>query len=148
MNQPTRGLPVRLHLLVQCLLGQMSLYFSWRQEGVRIDGGRHCFQFAAFPSVCTIIFLNEAGDCNVSKMLPCCCLCSSTVVDSLVGYQGEEHKRHQKAKTFLSSSLRIRAWPALLVSCTVLFHLILSEGWPHGLLSSHYMFLINGETGV
>lgn len=92
MNQPTRGLPARLHLLAQCLFGQMSIYFSWRQEGVRIDGGRHRFQFAAFPSVCTIGFLNEAGDCNVSEMLPCCCACSSAV-DSLVGHQGEENKR-------------------------------------------------------
>lgn len=84
----------------------------------------------------------------MSEMLPCCCAHSSAVVDSLVGHQGEKHKRCQKAKTFLSTSLRIRAWPALPVSCTVLFHFILSEGWPHGLFSSHYVFLINGETGV
>lgn len=93
------------------------------------------------------VFCIEAGDCNASEMLPCCCACSSAV-DSFVGHQGEEHKRCWKAKTLLSSSLRIRAWPALPISCTVLFHLILSEGRPHGLLSSHYVFLINGETGV
>lgn len=86
MNQPTRGLPACLHLLAQCLFGQMSIYFSWRQEGARIYGRRHRFQFAAFLSGCTIGFLNEAGDCNVSEMLCCCCACCSAVVDSLVGH--------------------------------------------------------------
>lgn len=71
MNQPTRGLPACLHLLAQCLFGQMSIYFSWRQEGARIDGRRHRFQVAALLSGCTIGFLNEAGFCNVSEMLPC-----------------------------------------------------------------------------
>lgn len=84
MNQPMRGLPACLHLLAQCLFGQMSIYFSWRQEGVQVDGGRHCLQFAAFLSVRTTGFLNEAGDCNMSEMLPCCCACSSVVVDSLM----------------------------------------------------------------
>lgn len=51
---------------------------------MRMDGGRHHFQFAAFLSVCTIFFLNEAGDCSVSEKLPCCCPCSA-VVDNLGG---------------------------------------------------------------
>lgn len=47
MNQPTRGLPACLDLLEQCLFGQMSIYFSWRDEGARADQGRHCVQHAA-----------------------------------------------------------------------------------------------------
>lgn len=36
----------------------------------------------------------------MSEMLPCCCA-GSAVVDSVVGHQGEEHKRCWKAKTLL-----------------------------------------------
>lgn len=73
MNQPTRGLPACLDLLEQCLFGQMSIYFSWREEGARADQGRHCVQHAAPRSLCTSSFLNGAGDCDVSKKLPCYC---------------------------------------------------------------------------
>lgn len=83
MNQPTRGLPACLDLLEQCLFGQMSIYFSWRDEGARADQGRHCVQHAASQSLCTIGFLNGAGDRNVSKTLPCCC--SSCGVGHFVG---------------------------------------------------------------
>lgn len=74
MNQPTRGLPARLHLLARCLFGQMSIYFSWRQEGVRMDGGRHHFQFAAFLSVCTISFWVKQGTVVCLRSCPAAAL--------------------------------------------------------------------------
>lgn len=96
MNQPTRGLPARLHLLAQCLFGQMSIYFSWRQEGVRMDGGIHHFQFAAFLSVCTIFFWMKR-DCSVSEKLPCCSPCFA-VVHNLGGTKKRSTKEVRKLK--------------------------------------------------
>lgn len=91
MNQPTRGLPACLDLLEQCLFGQMSIYFSWREEGARADQGRHCVQHAAPRSLCTSRFLNGAGDCDVSKN--CLAAALFVVLVTSWGHPGED-KRH------------------------------------------------------
>jgi len=83
MNQPTRGLPACLDLLEWCLFGQMSIYFSWRQEGARIDWEGHCIHHTASLPLCTTDLLNGAGHCKASKMQPCYTR-SPCVVDGFV----------------------------------------------------------------
>lgn len=100
-----------------------------------------------FRQFVPLVFSMKQG---TAKCLRCCPAAALVLLLLTAWWDTRERgtKDYWKAKTLLSSSLWIRAWPALPVSCTVLFHLILSEGRPHGLLSSHYVFLINGETGV